>query len=121
MVKRLRQGLVPISRYQHGEIDMGRTAVFETGTVTLLVSELRGVAGNIPDVYEAHGIDPTRYRMVVLKTASNFQFFAPIAPRVIRADTPGPGQSDVYTLPWRRLPRPIHPLDTITDRNVARR
>ncbi len=120
-VKRLRQGLVPISRYQHGEIDMGRTAVFETGTVTLLVSELRGVAGNIPDVYEAHGIDPTRYRMVVLKTASNFQFFAPIAPRVIRADTPGPGQSDVYTLPWRRLPRPIHPLDTITDRNVARR
>ncbi len=121
VVRKLREGLIPISDYQHGEIDMGRTAVFETGPVTLLVSELRGVAGNIPDVYRAHGIDPSRFKMVVLKTASNFQFFASIAPRVIRADTPGPGQSDVYTLPWQRLPRPIHPLDPITDRNAARR
>lgn len=120
-VKLLREGLVPISGYQHGEIDMGRTAVFETGPVTMLVSELRGVAGNIPDVYRAHGIDPGRFKMAVLKTASNFQYFAPISSRVIRADTPGPGQSDVYTLPWRRLPRPIYPLETMTDRSAPRR
>ena len=49
----------------------------------------------------------------MLKTASNFQFFAPISSRVIRVDTPGPGQSDVKTLPWRRVPRPIWPLDDI--------
>jgi microcystin degradation protein MlrC len=120
-VRRLREGLVPVSGYQHNEIDMGRTAVFETGPVTLLVSELRGVAGNLPDVYRAHGIEPTGYKMAVLKTASNFQFFAPISSRLIRADTPGPGQSDVYTLPWQRLPRPIHPLETMTDRNLTRR
>ena len=30
---------------------MGRTVVFEVGPVTLLISELRGVAGNLPDVY----------------------------------------------------------------------
>lgn len=120
-VKLLREGLVPISGYQHGEIDMGRTAVFETGPVTMLVSELRGVAGNIPDVYRAHGIEPGRFKMAVLKTASNFQYFAPMSSRVIRADTPGPGQSDVYTLPWRRLPRPIYPLETMTDRSAPRR
>ncbi len=120
-VRRLREGLVPISGYQHGEIDMGRTVVFEVGPVTMLVSELRGVAGNIPDVYRAHGLEPADFKMAVLKTASNFQFFAPITSRVIRADTAGPGQSDVFTLPWRRLPRPIYPLESFTDRNAVRR
>jgi microcystin degradation protein MlrC len=119
-VRRLRQGPVPITSYQDGEIDMGRTAVFEVGPATLLVSELRGVAGNLPDVYRAHGIEPADYKIAVLKTASNFQFFAPITSRVVRADTPGPGQSDVYTLPWKRLPRPIYPLERITDRNTPR-
>ncbi len=99
---------------------MGRTAVFEVGPVTMLISELRGVAGNLPDVYRAFGIEPEDYKIAVLKTASNFQFFAPITSRVVRADTAGPGQSDVFTLPWSRLPRPIFPLDAIADRNAAR-
>ncbi|MHB2165580.1 M81 family metallopeptidase [Alsobacter sp. R-9] len=119
-VRMLREGLIKMSGYQHGEIDMGRTAVFEVGPVTLLVSELRGVAGNVPDVYRVHGLEPTDFKMAVLKTASNFQYFGSITSRVIRADTTGPGQSDVYTLPWQRLPRPIYPLETFTDRNAAR-
>jgi microcystin degradation protein MlrC len=51
----------------------------------------------------------------VLKTASNFQYFAPITSQVIRADTRGPGQSDVFTLPWKRIPRPVYPLDPVSD------
>ena len=92
---------------------MGRVAVFETGAVTLLVSELRGVGGNMPDVYRPFGIEPRDYKMAVLKTASNFQWFAPISSQVIRCDTRGPGQSDLFTLPWQRLPRPIYPLDPV--------
>jgi microcystin degradation protein MlrC len=80
---------------------------------TLLVSELRGVAGNIPSVYRAFGVEPTDHKMAVLKTASNFQYFAPITSRLIRVDTRGPGQSDVAGLPWRRVPRPIYPLEEI--------
>ncbi len=110
-VRRLGNGKVPVTGYQDAEIDMGRTAVFEIGPVTLLVSELRGVAGNLPDVYRAFGIEPREAKMVVVKTASNFQYFASMTKRVIRADTRGPGQSDVFTLPWKRLPRPIYPLD----------
>ena len=34
--------------------------------------------------------------------------------RVIRVDTPGPGQSEVKTLPWRRVPRPTYPMEPIT-------
>ena len=49
--------------------------------------------------------------MVVLKTASNFQYYASVTSRVIRVDTTGPTQSDIKTLPWERIPRPIYPLD----------
>jgi microcystin degradation protein MlrC len=114
-VRRIGGGMVAIANYHQPQVDMGRVAVFEVGPVTMLISELRGVAGNLPDVYRAFGVEPTEHKMAVLKTASNFQFFAPIASQVIRVDTRGPGQSDVETLPWRRVPRPIYPLDPIAD------
>jgi microcystin degradation protein MlrC len=120
-IRRLGPGRVAVSGYQDTEIDMGRTAVLEIGPVTLLVTERRGVAGNLPDVYRAFGITPEAAKMVVLKTASNFQYFAPMTKRLIRVDTRGPGQSDVFTLPWKRLPRPIYPLDPMPRRDMPRR
>jgi microcystin degradation protein MlrC len=114
-VGRIHRGMVPLRNYYQAEIDMGWTVVFQVGPVTLLVSEYRGVAGNLPDVYEFMGIDPRLYKMAVLKTASNFQYFAALSSQVIRVDTSGPGQSDVLSLPWERLPRPVYPLDPLTD------
>ena len=99
---------------------MGRTPVFEIGAVTLLASKRRGVAGNLPEVYRAFGVEPAEAKMAVLKIASNFQCFAPITRRVIRVDTRGPGQSDVFTLPWKRLPRPIYPLERMSRRDEPR-
>jgi microcystin degradation protein MlrC len=114
-VRRIADGsAVKVAFGHQSVIDMGRVAVFETGPVTLLISELRGVAGNLPDVWRAFGVEPAEHRIAVVKTASNFQYFAPIASEIVRADTPGPGQSDVHSLPWRSLPRPIHPLDEVT-------
>ena len=87
----------------------------------MLISELRGLAGNVPDVYRAFGIEPTDYKIAVLKTASNFQYFAPLTSQFIRVDTRGPGQSDVFTLPWKRIPRPVYPLDPVEDWREAAR
>jgi microcystin degradation protein MlrC len=116
VVRHVGGGIVRVADHTQPEVDMGCTVVFDVGPVTLLVSELRGLAGNVPDVYRAFGVEPCDYKMAVLKTASNFQYFAPIASRVIRVDTTGPGQSQVETLPWRRLPRPIWPLEPIASR-----
>jgi microcystin degradation protein MlrC len=112
-VRKVAPGHVKVAVFQQPEFDQGITVIFEVGPVTLFVTERSGAAGNVPDVYRAFGIEPADYSMAVLKTASNFQFFRPIAPRVIRVDTRGPGQSDVATLPWKRLPRPIWPLEEI--------
>ncbi len=114
-VRRIADGRIAVSGYVQRDIDMGRTVIFDVGPATLMVSELRGVAGNLPDAYRAFGIEPRDYKMAVLKTASNFQYFAPISSRVIRVDTRGPGQSDIAGLPWRRIPRPIYPLDDLAD------
>jgi microcystin degradation protein MlrC len=114
-VRRIGGGLVELTDNHQHQVDMGRSVVFDVGPVTLLITELRGVAGNVPDAYRALGVEPADYKMAVLKTASNFQYFAPISSQVIRVDTRGPGQSDVQTLPWQRIPRPVYPLDPVTD------
>ena len=120
-VRKIGGGVVELDYNHQSFIDMGRTVVFEVGPVTMLISELRGIAGNVPGVYRAFGIEPTDYKIAVLKTASNFQYFAPLTSQLIRVDTRGPGQSDVFTLPWKRIPRPVYPLDPVEDwREVAR-
>ena len=112
-VRKITAGQVNVPVFQQPSFDQGQTVIFEVGPVTLLVSERVGAGGNIPAAYRAFGIEPQDYKMAVLKTASNFQWFAPLTSQLIRVDTRGPGQSDVASLPWRRVPRPVYPLDNI--------
>lgn len=114
-VRKTGGGVAHIDFNHQPQVDIGKAVLFEIGPVTLLITEKRGVAGNLPDAYRILGIEPAEYKIAVVKTASNFQYFAPIASGVIRADTRGPGQSDVFTLPWKRIPRPVYPLERFTD------
>jgi len=100
-----------ISSYE--SFDPGDVALLEAGHVKIMVSEFRGVAGNHPIVYQRFGIDPGQATMVVVKTASNWHYFGEWISEVIRVDTPGPTMSHLEQLPWRKLPRPIYPLDKI--------
>ena len=97
------------------DVDMGTTVIFDVGAVTLMISELRGLGGNLPVIYRRFGVEPGDYKLAVLKTASNFQFFRSVTSEVIRADTPGPTQSDITALSWLRAPRPLYPLDDLVD------
>jgi microcystin degradation protein MlrC len=66
-------------------------------------------------VYEHFGIDVAAAKMVVLKTASNWQFYQPWISQVIRVDTPGATMSHLEQFAWVHLPRPIYPLDELAD------
>ena len=107
--------LRPGGGYQDNEVDMGTTVLVDVGNVTMVVSERPGVAGNHPSLYRHFAVDPAGYGAVVLKTASNFQWFAELTTEVIRVDTVGPTQSDIRSLPWQRVPRPMYPLDHVED------
>ncbi len=112
VVRRSGPGHMVLQDFFHPEFDMGRTVIFEVGQVTILLTEEAGIGGNHPAVYRAFGIEPAECRMVVLKTASNFQYYTPFATRVLRVDTVGPTQSDIKTLKWERIPRPMYPLES---------
>lgn len=111
VVRAVGDGAVPAPDLPQGRINMGRCAAFDVGPVTLLVTEFAGAAGIHPASYRHLGIEPGDHQMAVMKTASNFQYMAPLTSEVIRVATPGPTQSDLASLPWRRAPRPIFPLD----------
>jgi microcystin degradation protein MlrC len=114
-VRKTGGGVVEMDYNHQPRVDIGKAVLFEVGPVTLLITEKRGVAGNLPDAYRVLDLEPAEYKIAVVKTASNFQYFAPMASALIRADTRGPGQSDVFTLPWKRIPRPVYPLERFTD------
>ena len=116
MVRKIGGGPVRLDLNEQAEVDAGRVVVFDVRRACVMITERRGIAGNVPAVYQALGIELIDYKMAVLKTASNFQYFAPVASRIIRVDTRGPSQSDLFTLPWARIPRPIYPLEPAADR-----
>ena len=110
-----RSGSVSLAGLPQGSVDMGQAVILEAGNVTMLVTETSGVGGIHPGVYRHLGVEPADYKMIVMKTASNFQYMRDITTNFVRVATPGPTQSDVHSLPWTRIPRPMFPLDAVED------
>lgn len=96
-----------------GVCHLGRTALIECGAVHVVLLDDRSFAINHPLLYTHLGVDVADAKLVVVKTASNFQFFARWRKQLIRVDTPGTTQSDLSVFRWRRLPRPIDPFDEV--------
>lgn len=98
-----------------GASDLGRTALLEVGQVRIVVLDQRSFAINHPTVYTHLGLEIKDAKMVVVKTASNFQFFSPWRKGLIRVDAPGMTQSDLTAFDWKRVPRPMYPLDELRE------
>ena len=108
---------VTVDLADRGVCDMRRTALLEVGQVRIVVLNHRSFAINHPVLYTHLGLDIQDAKMVVVKTASNFQFFAAWRKGLIRVDSPGMTQSDLTAFDWKRIPRPMYPLDEIDDRH----
>ena len=100
---------------------MGRTVVLDTGTALVIISE-RNQEPWDRGVYESVGIDPTRQRYLLLKSRMYFRpVFLPIAKGMVYCDAPGVSSSDWTEFDYRKLRRPIYPLDEnfVNGRQVA--
>jgi microcystin degradation protein MlrC len=65
-----------------------------------------------PEPFLLHGIDVTRCRIVGLKSSAHFRAgFAGIAKHIVSTDPPGITTSNLSSFPYRRLRRPVYPLD----------
>jgi microcystin degradation protein MlrC len=101
--------------YRGSFVDLGRTVLLEVDSIKLVLTERRSFAINQPIMYTHLGLDVGEAKMVVVKTAVIFQYFAPWRKGLIRVDSPGMTQSNLKAFDWERVPRPIYPLDELPD------
>jgi microcystin degradation protein MlrC len=93
------------------QVDLGRCAVIEAPRLTLLVSEGR-VEALDPLQYRIFGLEPSRYRYIVLKSKTNHRpGFRPLARAEVACNGPGVASLDLDAFTWQRVRRPIFPLD----------
>ena len=91
---------------------LGEVAAIRIGGVEAVLISTRAQAMGI-DLFGNLGIDPSAKRLLVVKSNQHFHAsFATIASRMIYADGDGAQPRDVSRLPYRRVIRPIWPLDT---------
>lgn len=90
---------------------MGRTVLFDTGAAQIVITE-RNQEPWDRGVFESVGIDPARSRYLLLKSRMYYRpVFLPIAKGAVLCDGVGVGTSDWTQFTYRKIRRPIYPLD----------
>jgi microcystin degradation protein MlrC len=91
---------------------MGRTAVLDTGIAEIVVTE-RNQEPWDRGVFASAGINPERKRFLLLKSRMYFRpVFLPIAKGMVFCDSLGVGSSDWTLFDFKKIRRPIYPLDS---------
>ena len=92
-------------------LSIGRTAVLDTGAAEIVVSEERYEPFDV-GCFTHCGIDPASKRYVLIKSRQHFRAgFEPVARGIVMLAGPGTTTSDYSLFPWKKLRRPIYPLD----------
>lgn len=102
-----------ISKMSGIRVSIGDAAVIAIGQIFLVVCSYP--FSFIEDgVYRAMGLDMSRARIMQVKSTLHFRAYCrDMADEIIMLDTPGPSTDHFERLPWRRLSRPMWPLDPI--------
>jgi microcystin degradation protein MlrC len=116
-VERLTDGRYRIEGRDHfaalygREVHMGRCAVVRSGGVRVLLNERKTPPGDLAQL-RSQGLTPEAQRIIVAKSAVAFRgSYGPIAAEIYAVDTPGLCSADLSRFPYRKLARPIYPLD----------
>ena len=110
--------VVPLeSVRRHEEVDPLRVerlvGRIEAEGVTILLTSLKTPPWDLGQ-FRSQGIEPTAYRVIGVKAAvGHRQAYDPIAKASFTVQTPGPCSSRLADFPYRRLRRPIYPLDAV--------
>jgi microcystin degradation protein MlrC len=105
--------------YENGTSGQGgRTAVLIAGSISLLVTE-RPVYVVGRRVFQAFGLEPQDFDLVVVKSPNGFRtWYESIASLIVAVDVPGSTSANLKSLPFRNCVRPIFPLDDDTEFSV---
>lgn len=99
--------------YHGAQVEMGRTVLFDIGAARIVVTEQRTEPYDV-GVFACVGIDPAEADFLLLKSRMYCRpVFEPISRALVEcdSDTGGPTSSDYALFPFRKIRRPIYPLD----------
>ncbi len=117
-VVRLSPGEYVISgpTYRGMKCSMGRTALFAFNGVSVVVTEKTHEPWDL-GVFTCVGVDPRSFDYVLLKSRMYCRpVFFPIASNYVECDSVGATSSNYDLFPFRKLGRPVYPLDNTTTR-----
>ena len=90
---------------------MGLTAVLQIGNIHVVVFERLG-PGSSPMVYSGAGLDPGRAKILIAKSVVDFrEGYKDVAKLLLLGEAPGLAPTNLRSLEWKHVPRPIYPLD----------
>jgi microcystin degradation protein MlrC len=93
------------------KIDMGQTAVVRHRGLTILLTSKRLAPMDLGQ-WRSQGIDPKKLSVIGVKAAvGHRRAYDPIASASFTVRTRGPCTSDLKQLPYKRIRRPVYPLD----------
>lgn len=96
-------------------VPLGNAASIRMGGVEAVLISTRAQAMGI-HLFGNLGIDPRQRKILVVKSNQHFYAsFSQIAAKVLYAEGDGPLTRDYARLPWRKVHRPIWPLDAQTE------
>jgi len=102
----------PMGRGQ--AVDLGKMARLVCRGVDIVVASGRTQVLD-PQPFALHGINVSGCRVVGLKSSAHFRAgFDGIATHIVSTDPPGLSTSNLSSFPYRRVRRPIYPLDQDT-------
>jgi microcystin degradation protein MlrC len=94
-------------------VEMGPCAVVRHGGITLLLTSRKTPPFDLGQ-WRSQGVEPARFAAIGVKAAvAHRQAYDPIAAASHTVATPGPCASDLITLPFVHVRRPIYPLDPL--------
>lgn len=95
--------------------EMGLTVVLAIGDIMLNLRSLPHFEWDL-GIHHSVGLDPARAALVFVRSPAHFRAtYAPIAARILLADTPGPTCVNMRRIPFTKVTRPFYPLDLVND------
>jgi len=102
----------PMARGLPGRL--GTTAVLDVNDIKVILISYRWQTLD-PEMIRFVGLDPLDHKILVVKSTIHYRAaFEPIAHEIIEVDAPGLSSSNLGRFDFRRIRRPIFPLDPDT-------
>jgi len=100
--------------YSGAPADAGPTAMFVAENFTVIAMS-RPIALMDRSLFLAHGRDPQRFDLIVVKSPGAYARYFAWATKNFSIDVPGATSANLLTLPYRHCRRPMFPLDPDTE------